>query len=137
MLLRQTPDEYLFNLEALTPGEAKRLWRERIKENWNHECAYCGSNENITLDHIKPRSLGGPDETNNVICACHECNQEKGRDQWLDWYKEQCFFSWERMKSIESWMKPSVSIERDQYGADKDGRHQAFRRRNICYSNVA
>ena len=76
-LLRQTPDDYLFNLEALTPAESKRLWRERIKENWSEQCAYCGSEEELTLDHIVPRSLGGLDKTTNVLCACHDCNQSK------------------------------------------------------------
>lgn len=136
-MLRQTPDEYLFNLEALTPAEAKRLWRERIKENWNYECAYCGSEEEITLDHIKPRSLGGSDVSTNVVCACHECNQDKSHTEWKTWYKDQLFYSWERMKSIEAWMEPSLTTERDQYGADKNGRHQAFKRRNVCYANVA
>ena len=67
MFLRQTPDEYLYHLEVLNPADAKRMWRERIKDNWNYECAYCGSTENITLDHVKPRSLGGQDTSNNVV----------------------------------------------------------------------
>ena len=125
--LRQTPDDYLFNLEVTNSSDAKRLWRDRIKENWNYECAYCGSEDNLTLDHIKPRSLGGLDVSANVLCACHECNQEKGHTEWKSWYEEQMFFSWERMKSIEAWMTPIKDT----------GRYHAHKRRNVCYSDIA
>jgi hypothetical protein len=126
-ILRQTPDDYMFNLEALTPAESKRLWRERIKENWNYECAYCGSDEDITLDHIKPRSQGGEDKSVNVLCACHECNQSKGHTEWREWYGQQMFYSWERMKSIEAWMTP----------VGDTGRYNAFKRKNVCYATAA
>ena len=137
MTLRQTPDDYLFNLEVTNPSDAKRLWRERIKENWNHTCAYCGSTENITLDHVKPRSLGGEDKSNNIVCACHDCNQSKGHTEWKTWYNEQYFYTWERMKSIEAWMGVSSGGERDEYGANENGGYRAYSRKNICYADVA
>ena len=124
--LRQTPDDYLFNLEAITPSESKKLWRETIKENWNYECAYCGSEEEITLDHVKPRSLGGPDTSSNVVCACYECNYKKGHSEWKEWYRQQDYYSWERMKSIEAWITP----------IEDTGRYQAYKRKNICYANA-
>lgn len=127
MFLRQTPDEYLYHLEVLNPADAKRMWRERIKDNWNYQCAYCGSEDDLTLDHVKPRSLGGPDRTNNVICACHDCNQSKGHQDWKQWYEDQYYYSWERMKSIEAWIKPEPSIDT----------YKAHVRKNICYSKVS
>lgn len=133
-LLRQTPDDYLFNLEALTPAESKRLWRERIKENWSEQCAYCGSEEELTLDHIVPRSLGGLDKTTNVLCACHDCNQSKGREEWKLWYEQQHFYSWERMKSIEAWMNPDGLIAPELQ--EDTGRYKAYSRRNVCYANA-
>ena len=126
MTLRQTPDEYLFNLEVTNPSDAKRLWRDRIKDNWNHQCAYCGSTEELTLDHVKPRSLGGPDVSSNVVCACNSCNHDKGHTEWKTWYEEQYFYSWERMKAIEAWITP----------VEDTGRHNAYKRKNICYANV-
>ena len=136
-MLRQTPDEYLFNLEALTPADAKRLWKERIKETWNHTCAYCGSTENITLDHVKPRSLGGPDTSNNVVCACHECNQDKSHTEWKYWYEQQYFYSWERMKSIEAWISPEPVLEDHGVAVTSDGRYRAYKRKNVRYADVA
>lgn len=126
MTLRQTAEEYLYNMEALSQADAKRLWKERIKENWNYECAYCGSTDNLTLDHIVPRSLGGQDVSKNIVCACHECNHDKGREEWKLWYEQQMFYSWERMKSIEAWMLPDPELD--------TGMYHAYKRRNICYA---
>lgn len=138
MLLRQTPDEYLYNLEALSQADAKRMWKERIKDNWNHTCAYCGSTENITLDHVKPRSLGGPDIATNIVCACNECNHDKGHQDWREWYTAQYFHTWERMQSIEAWIRPDIIIEDEpSIPVTADGRYRAYKRRNICYADAA
>jgi len=59
MKLHNSPEGYLFNLQVCSSGEAKRLWRKSIKEEWNNKCAYCGSDEELTIDHIVPQSKGG------------------------------------------------------------------------------
>ena len=39
-------------------------------------CQYCGSAaENV--DHVIPRSRGGPHEWDNVVAACRRCNSKK------------------------------------------------------------
>jgi hypothetical protein len=106
MNLFHSPQEYLFNLRTTSPAEAKRLWRQEIREHWNHQCAYCGSEENLTIDHIVPRSKGGADFTKNVVCCCHSCNQSKGHEHWKLWYVQQDFYSEERFNKIGEWMKP-------------------------------
>ena len=98
--------EYLFNLYTTSSGEARRLWRKQIKESWNHQCAYCGSEENLTIDHVVPQSKGGSDFTKNVVCCCHSCNQDKSHTPWEEWYFSQEFFSKERYEKIKTWMKP-------------------------------
>ena len=55
MVPLQSPEEYLFNLYATSQSEAKLLWRKQIKESWDHKCAYCGSEEDLTLDHVIPQ----------------------------------------------------------------------------------
>jgi len=105
MPLYSTSDELLYNLEAVTGSEAKRKWRQAIKEKWNYECAYCGSEENLTLDHITPRSKGGSERVTNILCACHSCNQSKGHQMWSDWFLSQDFFDKEKLSKIIEWQK--------------------------------
>ncbi len=111
MPLYATSDELLYNLEAITSSEAKRKWRQSIKEHWNCECAYCGETENLTLDHITPRSRGGSDRVTNVLCACKECNISKGHQMWSDWYLNQEFFTTERLSKIVEWQKKIADNE--------------------------
>jgi 5-methylcytosine-specific restriction endonuclease McrA len=43
-------------------------------------CQYCSqrmNQNNITIDHVKPRCHGGGTEWNNVVAACHPCNRKK------------------------------------------------------------
>jgi CRISPR/Cas system Type II protein with McrA/HNH and RuvC-like nuclease domain len=111
-----SPKEYLFNLRTTSSGEAKRLWRKEIREKWNNRCAYCGSEQELTIDHIVPRSKGGADFTKNVVCACHECNQDKGHTPWEEWYFSQEFFNMERYEKIKIWMKPEPPKNLFTYG---------------------
>ena len=41
-------------------------------------CQYCGSNSELTFDHLLPRSRGGKTDWNNVVTACSSCNVQKG-----------------------------------------------------------
>ena len=98
--------DYLFNLETTKKSEAKRMWRQSIKEQWEHKCAYCESQENITLDHIIPQCKGGLDVKTNVVACCHACNQSKGHEHWKLWYVQQDFFTEAKIDAIVKWMKP-------------------------------
>lgn len=41
-------------------------------------CAYCGSSDNLSIDHVKPVSKGGGNERTNLQCLCLPCNIKKG-----------------------------------------------------------
>ena len=91
MPLLERPDDYLYNLIAMTSSEAKRVWRRAIKEHFNCTCVYCGKHYDIkelTLDHIHPRSLGGETLTKNLVASCRKCNQAKGTRNWLSFMRE-------------------------------------------------
>lgn len=50
-------------------------------------CQYCGGSyrsENLTFDHVTPRSRGGKTLWNNVVTACEPCNLRKGHRQPKD-----------------------------------------------------
>lgn len=42
------------------------------------ECQYCSSREDLTFDHVIPRSRGGRTTWDNVVAACAPCNLSKG-----------------------------------------------------------
>lgn len=54
------------------------ILRERIYERDGHKCVFCGSPDDLTLDHIHPKSLGGADTEDNLQTLCRSCNSSKG-----------------------------------------------------------
>jgi len=42
-----------------------------------HTCQYCGSEREMTIDHVIPRSRGGADTWENCVAACKPCNNKK------------------------------------------------------------
>ena len=41
-------------------------------------CQYCSSSDDLTFDHLVPRSKGGQTTWQNVVTACAPCNLRKG-----------------------------------------------------------
>ncbi len=41
-------------------------------------CQYCGVRDDLTFDHVVPRSKGGMTTWENVVAACSPCNLRKG-----------------------------------------------------------
>lgn len=55
------------------------LTRKNILERDRHTCQYCNKKgEQLTIDHILPRSRGGSDSWENLVTACMRCNVRKG-----------------------------------------------------------
>lgn len=42
------------------------------------QCQYCGCKDDLTFDHVLPRSRGGRTTWDNVVAACAGCNLMKG-----------------------------------------------------------
>jgi CRISPR/Cas system Type II protein with McrA/HNH and RuvC-like nuclease domain len=55
-----------------------RANRTRIYKRDSHECVYCGSKKDLTLDHVLPKSRGGGNEWTNLVTSCFKCNLKKG-----------------------------------------------------------
>jgi 5-methylcytosine-specific restriction endonuclease McrA len=63
------------------PRNAVKFNRRNIFLRDEHRCQYCGrhyTSTRLSLDHVLPRSRGGPDTWENVVCACLNCNVRKG-----------------------------------------------------------
>jgi 5-methylcytosine-specific restriction endonuclease McrA len=54
------------------------LSRHNVLRRDNFLCQYCGTNKNLTLDHLLPRSRGGETNWLNLVTACFRCNSRKG-----------------------------------------------------------
>lgn len=52
--------------------------RREVLRRDKHSCQYCGSNKQLTLDHVIPISKGGKHSWDNVVAACESCNNRKG-----------------------------------------------------------
>ena len=49
-----------------------------LQELWGG-CAYCGATHlPLTLDHVIPRTRGGSNDWDNLVCCCTKCNNFKG-----------------------------------------------------------
>jgi len=126
---------YLYNLHTCSPAEAKRMWKQSIKNQWDNKCAYCGSDKDITLDHVVPRTKGGSDHADNIIACCKSCNADKAHEDWIIWYIQQPFFTEERRQSIEDWIFPTEEVNPNLYSY-KPRRNRAYWFLHLLYFNI-
>lgn len=61
---------------------------ERWKMENGARCVYCGSTEDLSVDHLFPRIKGGGDNVENLGCSCKSCNSSKGKKDLMAWYNE-------------------------------------------------
>ena len=63
------------------PPRSVKFSRRNIYLRDNHTCQYCGClppKDELTIDHVIPRSRGGKSVWENVVLACMKCNMRKG-----------------------------------------------------------
>lgn len=58
---------------------------ERLKLTLPKACWYCGSREQLSVDHIVPQKRDGAHGGENLIYACRRCNSSKGASDLLTW----------------------------------------------------
>ena len=60
-------------------AHARRITRRAVfaRDRWT--CQYCGTvRSSLTVDHVIPRSKGGPSSWDNIVASCAPCNRRKG-----------------------------------------------------------
>ncbi|MCP9850651.1 HNH endonuclease [Cyanobium sp. Morenito 9A2] len=78
------PDHHLPTVIRLrqfvrVPYKQLPLTRRNVFHRDGHSCQYCGfQGEQLSIDHVLPRSRGGGDSWENVTTACLRCNVRKG-----------------------------------------------------------
>lgn len=96
-------DHYGFikkTFKELKSGE--KSWSDIMREDWqlvesDKVCIYCGSGENLSREHIVPRSLlikldckdcDTIQSIHNQVWACRKCNSSKSRTGLYSFYKK-------------------------------------------------
>jgi 5-methylcytosine-specific restriction endonuclease McrA len=63
------------------PQHISRLTRKNFYVRDHFRCQYCGVRfepQDLTLDHVIPKSRGGPGSWENLVTCCKPCNRRKG-----------------------------------------------------------
>jgi 5-methylcytosine-specific restriction endonuclease McrA len=63
------------------PAPQVKLNRRNLFARDRNQCQYCGKHfptSELSIDHVLPRSMGGGDSWQNLVCACIACNARKG-----------------------------------------------------------
>lgn len=93
-------------------SDTKRQRRAAHRFTGGWRCHYCDEffpkhhRNRLTLDHIIPRSLDGPDRVWNRVLCCKPCNRDKGSQTYeeftgRDFLPIQC---WEHAKTTDEWL---------------------------------
>lgn len=62
------------------PVRGVAFTRRNVYKRDGHTCQYCGKRpgvDELTIDHVIPRSRGGPSSWENCVTACRPCNARK------------------------------------------------------------
>jgi 5-methylcytosine-specific restriction endonuclease McrA len=63
--------------EYVKPARHPAFTRFNVFLRDKFQCQYCGSRDDLTFDHVIPRSKGGRTTWENVVAACAPCNLRK------------------------------------------------------------
>ena len=64
--------------DYVRPNEYPAFTRFNLFLRDKFRCVYCGTNKELTFDHVVPRAHGGRTTWENVATACAPCNLRKG-----------------------------------------------------------
>jgi len=67
---------YVYLEHSVLVHDESRATLAGVLRRDDHRCGYCAGWAR-TVDHIRPRSRGGPNTWNNLIAACGPCNTRK------------------------------------------------------------
>lgn len=95
------------NLIRQGSGVTKEQWLEMMKF-FNWRCAYSGvplCDNNRSIDHVVPLNDNGEHEVWNCVPMDRYFNCSKQDKRIIEWYKQQEFYSDERLQKIYEWQQ--------------------------------
>jgi hypothetical protein len=96
-------------LDELCPKLRVRRWRQSLHQITNQCCIYCGDRSE-SIDHVLPKSRGGPSVSENCVPACLACNGRKGDSEAFSWYRQQPFYDPRRAVAIRAWIEGDMKL---------------------------
>ena len=102
--------------ENIKSGITTEQWREMMNF-FDWKCAYSGIilfKDTKSIGHIVPINKGGTNEIWNLVPMYRPYNSSKYGKDMLKWYKQQDFFSEERLAKIYEWQEYALN----KWGAD-------------------
>src|SRR5205085_1407623 len=102
---------------------------EQVKAAFDHECLYCGTNRDLSLDHFAiPKNEGGNFVLSvkedgsiklNVVVLCRFCNSAKGEFSHIDFFPRekqlQAIVAQERLLKFLLASEPTMRVIRKWY----------------------
>ena len=79
---KKAMDELIESGEVFPQSGRPPIPRDLVDAIWRRDggkCVYCGSTENLQIDHIIPFSISLDDSINNKVLSTHKENQNKGK----------------------------------------------------------
>lgn len=99
------------------PNTLNNVEWNKIMEDFNHSCAYCGISEGDHLkkwgeilhrEHFIALSNGGGYEVGNIIPSCRSCNSSKRSRDFFEWYPNYEHYDEDRMNFILTYLNIEV-----------------------------
>jgi hypothetical protein len=83
--------QYAFIMDRFQKLKAADIFwneiREYVKEHEARDvCIYCGKAAKLTLEHLFPRALGGPQDEKNLVWVCGSCNSSKANKRPYEFF---------------------------------------------------
>jgi len=90
------------NRLQLVGGDSYRVHTSMVMARDKSRCVYCGSEDNLVIDHLIPLLLGGDNEPDNLVAACRKCNSGKAgklfEDTGYEFLNPKMYHTYEKVK---------------------------------------
>ena len=93
------------------PGISKEEWLDMM-QFFNWKCAYSGeplTKDNRSIDHVVPLKKHGWNGITNCVPCTRNVNSCKHTSDMIEWYKNQDYYSEDRLNKIYEWMEYSTN----------------------------